>query len=185
MGKLIYSVIASVDLYVEDAVGDFEWATPDEELLAVVNDLERPIATYLYGRRMYDTMKYWETPPDLEGSPGSQDFAAIWQAAEKVIYSRTLREPTTTRTRIESDFDPAAVRTLKEQSPFDLSIGGAGLAGQALAAGLVDEVHLLLHPVVIGAGKPVFPAGQRVGLTLLDQRRFGSGAIHLHYRVDG
>jgi dihydrofolate reductase len=183
MGKLTYSVIASLDLYVEDADGHFAWAEPDEEMLAVVNDLERPVGTYLYGRRMYDTMKFWESPTGMDDSPGSVAFAGIWQAAEKVVYSKTLQAPETPRTRIDTEFDPAAVRALKEQTPHELSIGGAELAGLALAAGLVDEVNLLLHPIAVGGGKPVFPTGLRVDLALLDQRRFDSGAIHLHYTV--
>jgi dihydrofolate reductase len=183
MATLVYSVIASLDLYVEDAGGKFDWAEPDEEMLAVVNDLERPIGGYLYGRRMYDTMKFWQAPTGMDDSPGSQAFATIWQAAEKIVYSRTLSIAETPRTRIEPEFDPAAVRALKENSPHDLSIGGAELAGLALTAGLVDEVNLLLHPVLVGAGKAVFPVDQRIDLELVEQRRFDNGAIHLHYRI--
>jgi dihydrofolate reductase len=183
MAKLIYSAIASLDGYVEDADGKFDWARPDDELHAFVNDLERPIAIYLYGRRMYETMAFWETVgsgPDQPAVTG--DFAEIWRAAEKVVYSRTLEEPASTRTRIERSFDPEAVRTMKEASSGDMTIGGPELAGRAISAGLVDECHLFLCPVVVGGGKPCLPAGVRARFELLDERRFGSGVVHLHYR---
>jgi dihydrofolate reductase len=184
MGKLIYSAIASLDGYVEDEQGTFDWAAPDEELLAAVNDLERPIGTYLYGRRMYETMVYWETGGTESDQPaGMRDFADLWRLADKVVYSRTLPTVSSARTRLEREFEPGAVRRLKETSVFDLTVGGAELAGQAIAAGLVDECHLFLHPILVGGGKPALPARVRARLDLLDERRFGSGVVHLHYAI--
>src|SRR5690242_4693044 len=149
MGKLIYSAIASADGYTEDAAGTFDWAAPSEEVHRFVNDLERSVGTYLYGRRMYETMRFWETA-ETDGEPEVfAEYAAIWRAADKVVYSRTLQETSTERTRLEPDFDPAAVAALKAASPSPLSVGGAELGGQALAAGLVDEVHLFLHPIAV------------------------------------
>jgi len=180
MARLIYSAIVSLDGYVEDNDGNFQWAAPDEEVLAFINDQERPIGTYLYGRRMYDTMRYWETGDQ----PGlSRDFAEIWRAADKVVYSRTLPAPSTARTRVEHDFDPAAIRRLKESSDRDITVGGAELAGQAMAAGLVDECQLFLCPVSVGGGKPALPEGVRVQLELVSERRFAGGVVHLHYRL--
>jgi dihydrofolate reductase len=184
MAKLIYSAIASLDGYVEDEAGSFDWAAPDEEVHAFVNDLERPLGTYLYGRRMYETMIFWETVgTGPEQPPVLRDFAAIWQAAEKVVYSRTLPRPSSARTRIEPEFDPEAVRRLKAEAEHDLGVGGSELAGQALAAGLVDELQLFLVPVAVGRGKPALPVGPRLDLELLDQRRFGGGTVYLRYRV--
>jgi dihydrofolate reductase len=184
VGRLIYSALASLDGYVEDAQGDFSWAAPDEELHAFVNELERPIGTYLYGRRMYETMVFWETASTAGDEPAvTRDFAEIWRAAEKVVYSRTLGEGASARTRLERDFDPAAIRRLKDSSDRDLTIGGAELAGAAIAAGLVDECHLFLHPVAVGRGKPALAVAARVPLELLDERRFPSGVIHLRYAV--
>ncbi len=184
MAKLIYSALTSLDGFIEDERGDFEWAAPDEEVHAFVNDLERPIGTYLYGRRMYETMVFWETAGTGSDEPAvMRDFAEIWRAAEKVVYSRTLPTPASARTRIERDFDPAAIRQLKESSDRDLTIGGAELAGRALAAGLVDECHLLLGPVVVGGGKRALPDGVRLDLELLDEHRFRGGVVHLHYAV--
>jgi dihydrofolate reductase len=178
---LIYSAITSLDLYTADAEGKFDWAEPDEEVFAFVNEMERGIGTYLYGRRMYETMRSWETLP-LEGqSRLMAEFAGIWRAADKVVYSTTLRAPSTARTRIESRFDPNAVRELKQRG--DVSVGGPGLAASAIRAGLVDEYHLLLTPVVVGGGTAVFPGGVRAGLDLLDQRRFASGVAYLRYRA--
>ena len=181
MAKLIYTAIASLDGYIEDQDGNFDWAAPDEEVHAFVNDLERPVGTYLLGRRMYDVMSAWETLDDPE--PVMQDFARIWRSADKIVYSRTLDAVTTAKTRLERDFDPVAVRQLKAQASSDLGIGGPELAAQALAAGLVDECHLLLTPIVVGGGKPAFPSGLRLRLELLDERRFGNGVVHLHYRT--
>jgi dihydrofolate reductase len=181
MARLIYSAIASLDGYVADEDGRFQWSMPDEEVHRFVNDLERPIGTYLYGRRMYDVMAFWETMDDDE--PTMRDYAAIWRAAEKVVYSRTLEEPRSARTRIERAFDPEAVRALKEGATADLSIGGPELAGQALRAGLVDECHLFLSPIVIGGGNRALPDGVRVPLELHGEHRFGNGVVHLHYGV--
>ncbi|KAA9153684.1 dihydrofolate reductase family protein [Amycolatopsis acidicola] len=181
MARLSYSAIASLDGYVEDEQGDFQWAAPDEEVHAFVNDLERPIGTHLLGRRMYETMVYWETE-DGESEVG-RAFAEVWRAAEKIVYSRTLRSPSSARTRIEREFDPAAVRRLKESSARDLSIGGAELARAALAAGLVDECQLFLCPVTVGGGKRALPDGVRLGLELVEERRFRGGVVYLRYRV--
>jgi dihydrofolate reductase len=184
MARLIYSALASLDGYIEDEQGLFDWAAPDDEVLAAVNALERPIGTYLYGRRMYETMVFWETAsaaPDQ--SAGERDFAELWRVAEKVVYSRTLQTVTSSRTRIEREFDHAAVRQLKETSASDITVAGAELAGQAIAAGLVDECHLFLNPIVIGGGKRALPDKVRARLELLDERRFRSGVVHLHYRV--
>jgi dihydrofolate reductase len=184
MAKLIYSAIASLDGYVEDEQGRFEWAAPDEEVLAFVNELERPIGTYLYGRRMYETMVFWETASaDGALSPATRDFAEIWRAAEKVVYSRTLERVASSRTSIEREFNPDAIRRLKESSRSDITVGGAELAGQAIAESLVDECHLLLGPMLVGSGKRALPANVHAQLELLDQRRFRSGVIHLHYRL--
>ena len=181
MAKLIYSVIASLDGYVADETGNFDWAAPDEEVHAFVNDLERTVGTHLFGRRMYEVMAAWETLDDP--APAMRDFAELWRSADKVVYSKTLDSAATARTRIERDFDPAAVRELKARSVRDLSVGGPDLGAQALAAGLVDECHLFLTPVLVGGGKPAFPAGLRLELELLDERRFGNGVVHLHYRA--
>jgi len=184
MAKLIYSAIASLDGYVEDEQGRFDWAAPDEDLHAFVNDLERPIGTYLYGRRMYETMVFWETAGTDADSPAvMRDFALIWRAAEKIVYSRTLQTVSSVRTRIEPSFDPATVRGLKETSEADITIGGAELAGRAIAAGVVDECHLFLGPIIVGGGKRALPESIRAQLELLDERRFRSGVVHLHYRL--
>jgi dihydrofolate reductase len=182
--KLIYSAIASLDGYVADDDGNFDWAAPDEEVHRFVNDLERPVGTYLYGRRMYEVMVYWETAETAADQPtAGQDFAEIWQAADKVVYSRTLDGESSARTRIERDFDPEAIRQMKAAVERDLSVGGAELAAQAIRAGLVDEFHLFLSPVVVGGGQSALPDNARVELELLDERRFGNGVVHLHYRT--
>ena len=183
MAKLIYAAIASLDGYVEDEDGKFDWAVPDEEVHAFVNELERPIGTYLYGRRMYETMVFWETAGGDDEPPVFNDYAEIWRDAEKIVYSRTLQTVAAAKTRIERDFDPEAIRRLKESSPADISVGGAELAGQALEAGLVDECHLFLFPIAVGGGKRALPDDVRAQLELLDERRFESGVVHLHYRV--
>ncbi len=183
MPKLIYQAIASLDGYVEDEAGKFDWAAPDHEVHAFVNELERPIGTYLYGRRMYETMVFWETASAGADQPAaSRDFAEIWRAAEKIVYSRTLGTVSSARTRIERQLDPDAVRRLKEGSETDITIGGAELAGQALAQGLVDECHLFLGPILVGGGKRALPDGCRAQLELLDERRFRNGVVHLRYR---
>lgn len=184
MARLVYSAIASLDGYVEDESGAFGWAQPDEDVLAFVNELERPIGTYLLGRRMYETMAVWDLPQTApEDSAGSREFAKLWRAAEKVVFSRTLEAVATARTRLEREFEPEAVRRLKQSAAHDLTVGGAELAGQALAAGLLDECHLLLHPIVVGGGKPALPRGVGCRLELLGERRFAGGVVHLHYRV--
>lgn len=184
MAKLIYSAIMSLDGYIEDESGSFDWAAPDEEVHAFVNDLERPVGAYLYGRRMYEVMSAWEHPEAFaDGSPVTQDFAAIWQAADKIVYSRTLTAVASARTRIERAFDPAAIRDMKAQAQRDLSVGGPDLAAQALRAGLVDECQFFLTPIAVGGGKPALPDHLRVKLGLLDERRFGSGVVYLHYAV--
>jgi dihydrofolate reductase len=184
MAKLIYSAITSLDGYVADVDGNFDWAAPDEEVHAFVNDLERPVGTYLYGRRMYEVMVGWETMdtgPDQ--TPVMRDFAEIWRAAEKVVYSRTLETVSSAKTRIERDFDPEAVRQMKTRAGRDISVGGPELAAQAIKAGLVDEWHLFVAPIVVGGGKQSLPDNVRLKLELLDERRFGNGVVHLHYRT--
>jgi dihydrofolate reductase len=184
MAKLIYSAITSLDGYVADEDGNFDWAAPDEEVHSFVNELERQVGTYLYGRRIYETMVYWETAHTLPDQPPVvEDFAQIWQAADKIVYSRTLETVSSARTRIERDFDPEAVGQLKASAGRDISVGGPDLAAQAIKAGLVDEYHLFLTPIVVGGGKPSLPDQVRVKLELLDERRFGSGVVHLHYRT--
>lgn len=183
MAKLIYLAITSLDGYVEDTDGKFGWAAPDEEVHAFVNDLERPIATHLYGRRMYDTMAFWETADGREEPAVFREYAEIWRAAEKVVYSRTLQAASSARTRIERDFTPGAIRQLKSASGSDMTIGGSELAGQAIAAGLVDECQVFLNPVVVGGGKHALPDHVRADLELLNERRFKSGVVYLHYRI--
>jgi dihydrofolate reductase len=183
MAKLIYSAIASLDGYVNDEHGRFEWAKPDDELHRFVNDQERPIGTYLYGRRMYDVMRAWETMSTGADQPAViRDFAQIWRAADKVVYSTTLDSTSTARTRLEHEFDPEAVRRIKETAGSEVSVGGPRLAEHAIKAGLVDECHLYLHPIVVGGGTAALPSKVRVGLELLDEQRFASGVVHLHYR---
>ena len=184
MARLVYSVITSLDGYVADAEGSFDWAAPDEEVHTFVNDLERPIGTYLYGRRMYEVMQYWETAPTTGDEPAHlNDYARIWQAADKVVYSTTLASASSARTRIERQLDVEAVRRLKTTSDRDLSVGGPHLAAAALKAGLVDELHLLVAPVAVGGGTAAFPARVHLPLHLVDQRRFAGGTVHLHYRT--
>jgi dihydrofolate reductase len=183
MARLIYSAIASLDGYVADENGNFDWAAPDEEVHRFVNDLERPIGTYLYGRRMYEVMKFWETAHSLpDQTSATKDYAEIWQAADKIVYSRALESVTTSRTRLEREFDAVAVRHLKESAGRDISVGGPHLAAEAIRAGLVDEYHLFLHPIVVGGGNAALPDHLRVKLELLDERHFDSGVVHLHYR---
>ena len=184
MARLIYSAIASADGYVEDAAGSFDWAAPDDEVLRFVNDLERPVGTYLYGRRMYETMLYWETADTGPGQPPlMREFAATWQAADKTVFSKTLVSASSGRTRIERDFDPSMIRQLKSATEHDVTVGGADLAGQAIRAGLVDELQLLLVPAIVGGGKRALPSEVRSDLELLATHRFASGAIYLSYRL--
>jgi len=181
MAELIYTAIMSLDGYVADADGNFDWAEPDEEVHAFVNDLERPIGTYLYGRRLYDVMVAWETITDQQ--PFIRDYGEIWRAADKVVYSRSLETASSERTRIERSFDPEAVREMKSVADRDISVGGPTLAAQAIRAGLVDEIHLFLAPMVVGAGTRALPDEVRLKLELVDERRFDNGTIHLHYRT--
>jgi dihydrofolate reductase len=183
MAKLIYSAIASLDGYVADEDGNFDWAEPDEEVHSFVNDLERPFGTYLYGRRLYEVMVAWETMPLAGQPPVIRDFAAIWRAADKIVYSKTLEAVSSARTRIERDFDPEAVRQMKAAAGHDITVGGPELAAQAFKAGLVDECHLLVAPIVVGGGKQALPNSIRLKLELLDERRFGNDVVHLHYRT--
>jgi dihydrofolate reductase len=184
VAKLIYSAISSLDGYVADEDGNFDWAVPDEEVHAFINDLDRPVGTYLYGRRMYETMVGWETDPTLaDRSPLMRDFAQIWRAADKIVYSRTLERVTSARTRIERDFDPEAVRRMKATAGRDLTVGGPDLAAHAIKAGLVDEWRLFVTPIVVGGGKRSVPDNVRVKLELLDERRFKGGVVYLHYRT--
>jgi len=184
MAKLIYTAIGSLDGYVEDAAGTFEWAAPDDEVHAFANELDRPIGTHLCGRRMYETMVFWETvDPHSDPSAVAREYAAIWQAADKVVYSRTLETVSSARTRIERELDPDAIVRMKQSLSSDISIGGAELAGQAIAAGLVDELQLLLVPVLVGGGKRALPNDVRVELELLDERPFRRGTVFLRYRL--
>jgi dihydrofolate reductase len=184
MAKLIYAAITSLDGYVNDSNGNFEWAAPADDVHAFVNDIERSIGTHLYGRRMYETMRFWENPPPgTEDLDVARDYTRVWQAADKVVFSRSLEAVSTSRTRLERSFDPDAVRTWKADATADLSIGGSDLAAQALRAGLVDELHLFAHSIVIGGGTHWLPTGVRIPLELLDERRFASGVVHMHYAV--
>ncbi len=184
MPKLIYSTIASLDGYVADEAGNFDWAAPADEVHVFVNDLERSVGTYLYGRRMYETMVFWETAHTLADQPAVvRDYTRIWQAADKVVYSRTLPSVSSARTRLEREFDPETVRRMKAEADLDISVGGPTLAARAIEAGLVDEWHLFLTPIVVGGGTRSLPDDVRVELELLDERRFESGVVHLHYRT--
>jgi dihydrofolate reductase len=184
MAKLIYAAITSLDGYVADPDGKFDWAAPDEEVHMFVNELEREVGTYLYGRRMYEVMTFWETASTSdEESPAMRDYTRIWQATDKIVYSKTLKDVSTSRTRLEPSFEADAIREMKASSERDISIGGPELAGQAFGAGLVDEFHLFLNPILVGAGNAALPKDVRLKLELLDEHRFSSGVIHLHYRV--
>jgi dihydrofolate reductase len=184
MAKLIYLTNVSLDGYIEDASGDFTWGEPDDEVFASITDLARPLGTHLYGRRLYETMAVWETDPAFAAeSELMADFAHMWQAADKVVYSTTLDAVPTERTRIERSFDPAAVRAMKEAASSDFMVGGAQLAGEALRAGVLDECQVVVHPILLGGGKPFLPGGTRVDLELLEQRQLGGGVVHLRYRV--
>jgi dihydrofolate reductase len=184
MAKLIYSAITSLDGYVADEDGNFDWAEPDEEVHTFVNELGRSAATYLYGRRLYEVMVAWETMNLAGQPPFIQDFSEIWQAADKIVFTKTLETVSSARTRIERDFDPGAVRQLKAAAGRDITVGGPDLAGQAFKAGLVDECQLFLAPIVVGGGKQSLPNDVRLKLELLDERRFGNGMVHLRYRME-
>jgi dihydrofolate reductase len=181
VARLIYSAIASLDGYVSDEDGGWDWSMPDEAVHALVNDLTRPLGTWLLGRRMYEVLKAWETMDDEE--PVMRDFAEIWRAADKVVYSRTLQAAATARTRVEREFDPEAVRRMKAEEERDISIGGPQIAAHAFRAGLIDEIQLFLSPVIVGGGNPALPDGVKLRLELLEERRFANDVVHLRYRV--
>jgi dihydrofolate reductase len=181
LGRLIYSAIASLDGYVADEHGRWDWSVPDDAVHAAVNDLMRPVGTHLYGRRMYEVLVAWETMDDPD--PRMRDFAELWRAAEKIVYSTTLQQVASARTRIERAFDPDAVRELKRAADADITIAGPHLAAQALAAGLVDQVELFLSPVIVGGGTRALPDGVRLDLELMGERRFANGVVHLRHRV--
>ena len=181
MGKLIYTAIMSLDGYVADAEGNWDWSVPDHEVHAAVNDIERPIGTHLYGRRTYEVLVPWETLESDE--PAMQDYARIWQSADKIVYSRTLEQPSSERTRIEREFSPDAVRSLKASAERDIAVGGPELAAEAIRAGLVDELHLFVSPVAVGGGQRALPDGVRWDLELVGERRFGNGVVYLHYQA--
>jgi dihydrofolate reductase len=184
VAKLLYAVITSLDGYVADQDGNFDWAAPDDEVHTFVNDLERGIGTHLLGRRMYEVLVYWETAHAIpDQSAVEREYAGIWQATDKIVYSKSLERVSSARTRIERDFDPEAIRQLKAAADQDISVGGPDLAAQALKAELVDECHFFLNPVVIGGGNQSLPDNLRLDLELLDETRFGNGVVHLHYRV--
>ena len=184
MAKLLYSAIASLDGYVADEAGNFDWAAPDEEVHAFINDREWPIGTYLYGRRMYEVMVAWETMHLLpDQSPVTLDFAAIWQAADKIVYSTTLATVASAKTQLARDFDPAAIRQLKARAERDITVGGPALAAEALRAGLVDEYHLFVVPIIVGGGTSALPTDLRLPLELLDERHFGGGVVYLRYHI--
>ena len=184
MAKLIYFMPTSLNGYIADETGNLDWSAPDEEVFAFINDLVRPIGMYLYGRKIYETMAIWETPDVIPGlTPGMLDFARIWQAADKIVYSKSLETLSTPKTRLEREFDPQAVRNLKTQSPHKVSVAGPNLAAQAIRAGLVDEYHLLVVPTMLGGGKRVLPSNVCVKLDLVDERRFANGMVYLRYQT--
>jgi dihydrofolate reductase len=182
MAKLIYFTPASLDGYIADETGNPDWAAPDEEVFRFINDLQRPIGTYLYGRKMYETMAVWETPEAIPGpTPAMLDFARIWQAADKIVYSRSRKTVSTPKTRLEREFHPRAVGEWKARAPLDVSVAGPTLAAHAIRAGLVDEYHLLVVPTVLGGGTRVLPSDVRIRLRLLDERGFANGMVYLRY----
>jgi len=184
MARLIYSAISSLDGYIEDRDGNFDWAMPDEEVHGFINNLERSAGTHLYGRRMYETLMVWETDPNLAAeSPLLRDFAEIWQAADKIVYSKTLEAVSTRKTQMERNFNPTVIRQLKEAVEHDILIGGPELAAHAFRAGLIDECHLFLTPIIVGGGKQSLPDNVRLELELLEERRFGSSVVFLRYRT--
>jgi dihydrofolate reductase len=184
MAKLIYTAITSLDGYVSDMQGNFDWAKPSDEVHAFINDLERPVGTYLYGRRMYETMMAWEHPETFpDQRPVMQDYGKIWKAADKIVYSHTLESVSSACTRIERSFDVDAVRQLKESATRDISVGGPDLASQAFEAGLVDECRLFLTPIIVGGGTRALPDGVRVELELPEERRFKNGVVYVRYRA--
>ena len=183
MAKLHYSAITSLDGYIADKHGNFEWSAPNEEVHAFVNDLERPIGTHLFGRRMYETMVVWEDLDTSNEPPVMSDYAEMWRAADKIVYSTTLENVSSTRTRLEQRFDPSAVADLKAAATRDLSIGGANLAGQAMRAGLVDEIELFITPVVVGGGTHWAPEDVFVRGSLVEHEPFGDGTVFMRYEL--
>jgi dihydrofolate reductase len=184
MSKLIYFMPMSLDGFIAGENDSLDWSVPDEEVSALINDAHRPIGTYLYGRKNYETMMVWETPDVIPGlTPDMMDFARIWQAADKIVYSKSLATVSTSKTRLEREFEPQAVRDLKAQLPHDISVAGPNLAAQAIRAGLVDEYQLLVAPIILGGGKPVLPSHVGIKLDLLDERRVGNGWVYLRYRT--
>lgn len=183
MAKLIFSTITSLDGYIEDEEGEIGWGAPDEEVSSFVNDLERSVGTYLYGRRMYETMVYWETVQPPADEPHEHDFTALWRAADKIVYSKSLEAVSSAKTRLERTFDPVVIQEMKSSEERDIGVGGPNLAAHAFKAGLVDECQLFLTPTVLGGGKPALPSNVRLDLELLGERRFRSGVVFLHYRV--
>jgi dihydrofolate reductase len=184
MSKLIYFMPMSLDGFIAGETDNLDWSVPDDEIIAFINDLHRPIGTYLYGRKNYETMTGWQTPDVIPGlTPAMMDFARIWQTADKIIYSKSLETVSTPKTRLEREFEPQAVRDLKAQLPHDISVAGPNLAAQAIRAGLVDEYHLLVVPTILGGGKRVLPSNAGVKLDLLDERRVGNGWVYLRYRT--
>ena len=184
MSKLIYFMPTSLDGFIAGETDNMDWSAPDEEVFAFINHLHRPIGTYLYGRKNYETMTIWDTPDVLPGrTPAMMDFGQIWQAADKIVYSKSLETVSTPKTRLEREFEPQAVRDLKAQLPHDISVAGPNLAAQAIRAGLVDEYQLLVIPILLGGGKRVLPSNVRIELDLLDERRFGNGWVYLRYRT--
>jgi dihydrofolate reductase len=182
MAKLIFSAITSLDGYIEDAAGTIQWGAPDEDVISFINHLERPIGTYLYGRRMYETMSFWETAHEIpDMSAGDRDFTELWLAADKVVFSRTLESVSTSRTRLEREFDPKAIEAMKSSMERDITISGPALAAHAIAAGLVDEYQFYVSPIALGGGKPALPSGVRLDLELLSERHFRSGTVYLRY----
>jgi dihydrofolate reductase len=184
MAKLIYAMPTSLDGYIADETGSFDWAMPDEEVYAFINDVERPIGTHLYGRKMYETMAIWERPDAISGAtPAVLDFARIWQAADKIVYSKSLETVSTPKTRLEREFDPQAVRDLKAHLSHDVSVSGPTLAAHAIRSGLVDEYHLFVMPIILGGGKRILPSDVCIKLDLLDERRFANGTVYLRYQM--
>ena len=184
MANLIYSAITSLDGYIEDETGSFDWAAPDDDVHSFVNDLERSVGTYLYGRRMYETMVYWETVEIArDESPVASDFMELWRAADKIVYSTSLTTVSSAKTRIERGFDPEAIQAMKTSRERDISVGGPELAAQAFKAGLVDECQLFLTPVIVGGGKHALPSNVRLDLDLDRECRFHNGVVFLRYRV--
>ena len=184
MAKLIYVSNVSLDGFIEDEHGSFEWSAPDDDRFAFITDLVRPVGTYLYGRRLYETMAVWETDRGLASqSELRADFAHVWQAADKVVYYTTLDAVSTAKSRLERRFDPDSVRSMKDATGRDLTVGGANLAALALTAGLVDECHLFIYPVIVGRGKPSLPSGWRAKLELLDEHRFDNGVVYVRHRI--